>query len=140
MVPSIARTWASQAATGAFFEAGDDILSWTFTPHTEQTITLNNLPAGQFTPFIFGSYLLQGAARMLASRRCPSPKCRRITGSFNAGTNFPTAQCIVYDSTGGKCIEFHAVCTGATCFNVNYDVVTSYDVPGGAVRSWVPGS
>ena len=43
--------------------------------------------------------------------------------------NFPTAQCIVYDSTGGKCIEFHAECTGATCNNVNYEVVTSYDVP-----------
>jgi uncharacterized repeat protein (TIGR01451 family) len=119
------------AGTGLFFEA-DDILSWTFTPHTEQTITQTNLPAGQFTSFIFGSYLYKVRPDVgidtLAVTEVPTDP-----GSFNAGTNFPTAQCIVYDSTGGKCIEFHAVCTGATCSNVNYDVVTSYDVPGGTI-------
>jgi uncharacterized repeat protein (TIGR01451 family) len=53
--------------------------------------------------------------------------------TFNAGPNFPTASCIIYDHTGNQCIEFHAECTGATCTNVSYDVVTSYDVPAGTV-------
>ena len=62
-------------------------------------------------------------------------------GTFNAGPHFsPSTKCIVYDSTGGKCIEFHAQCTGATCNNVNYEVVTSYDVPSGPdiIESWIP--
>lgn len=118
------------AATGYFQEA-DDILSWTFTSHSDgQTITQTNLPPNTFTTFIFGSYLYKvrpdvGIDTLSVTEVPVDP------GSFNAGPNFPGAQCITYDSTGGKCIEFHAQCTGATCNNVNYDVVTSYDVPAG---------
>jgi uncharacterized repeat protein (TIGR01451 family) len=118
------------AATG-FFQEADDILSWTFTSHSsDQTITKTNLPANTFTPFIFGSYLYKVkpdvGIETLSVKEVPVDP-----GSFNAGPNFPNAQCVPYDSTGGKCIEFHALCTGATCNNVNYDVATSYDVPAG---------
>ena len=116
-------------ATGSFQEE-NDLLSWTFTPHTGQTITLNNLPPNTFTTFNFGSYLYKVKPNVgidtLAVTEVPTDP-----GSFNAGPNFPGAHCIVYDSTGGKCIEFHAQCTGGTCSNVSYDVVTSYDVPSG---------
>jgi len=117
-------------ATG-FFQEANDILSWTFTSHNSgQTITQTNLPPNTFTTYNFGSYLYKvkpdvGIDTLSVTEVPVDPL------SFNAGPNFPGAQCITYDSTGGKCIEFHAECTGATCTNVNYDVVTSYDVPAG---------
>jgi uncharacterized repeat protein (TIGR01451 family) len=116
-------------ATGAFKEA-NDILSWTFTSHSGQTITQTNLPPNTFTTYNFGSYLYKVkpdvGIETLSVTEVPAD-----FGTFNAGPNFPGAKCIVYDSTGGKCIEFHAQCTGASCNNVNYEVVTSYDVPTG---------
>jgi uncharacterized repeat protein (TIGR01451 family) len=116
-------------ATG-FFKEENDILGWTFTPHSGQTITQTNLPPNQFTTFNFGSYLYKVQPDVgidtLSVTEVPTDP-----GSFSGGPNFPSAQCIVYDSTGGKCVEFHAQCTGATCSNVNYQVVTSYDVPSG---------
>jgi uncharacterized repeat protein (TIGR01451 family) len=116
-------------ATG-FFQEANDILSWNFTSHSGQTITQTNLPPNTFTTFNFGSYLYKVKPDVgidtLSVTEVPTD-----FGTFNAGPNFPSAKCIVYDSTGGKCIEFHALCTGATCNNVNYEVVTSYDVPSG---------
>jgi len=118
-------------ATGSLME-NNDILSWTFTSHGSQTITINNLPANTFTFYNFGSYLYKVRPNVpvatLAVTEVPTDP-----GTFNAGGNFPTAKCIIYDHTGNQCIEFHAECTGATCTNVSYDVVTSYDVPAGTV-------
>jgi len=118
-------------ATGAFVE-NNDILSWTFTSHGSQTITINNLPANTYTTFNFGSYLYKVRPNQniatLAVTEVPTDPV-----TFFAGSNFPTASCIIYDHTGNQCIEFHAECTGATCTNVSYDVVTSYDVPAGTV-------
>jgi uncharacterized repeat protein (TIGR01451 family) len=118
-------------ATGALVE-NNDILSWIFTSHSSQTIT-QPAPANQFTTFNFGSYLYkvkpnQSVDALTVTEVPVDP------GSFNPGSNFPGAQCITYDSTGGKCIEFHAVCNSPSnnaCTNVSYDVVTSYDVPAG---------
>ncbi len=114
-------------ATGYFQEA-NDILSWNFTSHSGQTITQTNLPPNTFTTYNFGSYLYKVkpdvGIETLSVTEVPTD-----FATFSGGPNFPTAKCIVYDSTGGKCIEFHAECTGATCNNVNYEVVTSYDVP-----------
>jgi uncharacterized repeat protein (TIGR01451 family) len=117
-------------ATG-FFQEANDILSWNFTSHSGQTITQTNLPPNTFTTYNFGSYLYKVkpdvGIETLSVTEVPTD-----FGTFNAGPNFsPNTKCIVYDSTGGKCIEFHAQCTGATCNNVNYEVVTSYDVPSG---------
>jgi uncharacterized repeat protein (TIGR01451 family) len=117
--------------TGSLVE-NNDILSWTFTSHGSMTIVQNNLPAGIYTLFNFGSYLYkvrpnQNIATLAVTEVPTDP------GTFNAGSNFPTASCIIYDHTGNQCIEFHAECTGATCTNVSYDVVTSYDVPAGTV-------
>lgn len=120
------------AATGDFVE-NNDILSWTFTPHASQTIIQNNLPPNVFTTYNFGSYLYKvrpdKAIDTLAVTAFPTD-----SGAFDPGPNFRGAQCIVYDSTGGKCVEFHASCSSNdpnnnACNNVNYDVVTSYDVP-----------
>jgi uncharacterized repeat protein (TIGR01451 family) len=122
-------------ATGALFE-NNDILNWTFTPHGGQTIT-QPAPANTFTTFNFGSYLYKVR---------PDKNIDELTvtevptdpGSFSPGPHFRGAQCIVYDSTGGKCIEFHAACSSPSngaCSNVSYDVVTSYDVPTGTISN-----
>jgi uncharacterized repeat protein (TIGR01451 family) len=116
-------------ATGDLVE-NNDILSWTLTPHGSEAITKTNLPANVFTTFNFGSYLY----KVKPDQNIESLTVTEVPTdfeTFNAGTNFPTAECIIYDHTGGKCIEFHAACTGGTCTNVNYEVVTSYDVPSG---------
>ena len=126
-------------ATGSFWE-NDDILSWTFTPYASQTIT-QPAPANTTTTFNFGSYLYKVTPNQsidaLSVTEVPTD-----FASFNPGPNFPGAQCIIYDSTGGKCIEFHAVCNSPSnnaCSNVSYDVVTSYDVPAGSPPITNPG-
>jgi uncharacterized repeat protein (TIGR01451 family) len=115
-------------ATGALIE-NNDIVSWNFSP---TTIT-QPAPAGVFTTFNFGSYLYKVRPNQnidaLTVTEVPTDPA-----SFNAGPSFPGAKCIVYDNTGGKCIEFHAACSSPSnnaCSNVSYDVVTSYDVPAG---------
>jgi len=119
-------------ATGAFSE-NDDILSWTFTSHGGQTIT-QPAPAGQFTIFNFGSYLYKvkpdQSIDALTVTEVPTDPATFAADRLT-NNDFPGAQCIIYDHTGGKCIEFHAACNSANgaCTNVNYDVVTSYDVP-----------
>jgi uncharacterized repeat protein (TIGR01451 family) len=117
-------------ATGFFTEA-NDIVNWTFTPHGTASIS-QPAPAGVFTTFNFGSHLYKvrpdkGIDTLTVTEVPTDPN------TFNAGPSFPNAQCIVYDHTGGKCVEYHAECQGANCTNVNYDVVTSYDVPTGTV-------
>ncbi len=121
-------------ATGASYE-NNDILSWTFTSHGGQTITQNNLPPNVFTTYNFGSYLYKIRPNQtiptLSVTAVPTP------AGTNGGPNFQSAECIVYDHTGGQCIEFHADCSpmnNAACTNVSYDVVTSYDVPGTVIN------
>jgi uncharacterized repeat protein (TIGR01451 family) len=123
-------------ATGVDVE-NNDILSWTFTPHGSETIIKTNLPPNVFTTFTFGSYLY----KVRPNKGIDQLAVTAVPTDFNAfspGSNFPTAQCIIYDSTGNKCVEFQAVCTSTTysptdpnnpCNSVSYDVVTSYDVP-----------
>jgi uncharacterized repeat protein (TIGR01451 family) len=112
-------------ATGASYE-NHDILSWIFTPHGSESIS-KPAPKNVFTPFIFGSYLYKVKPDQdienLTVTEVPTDYI-----SFNGGSVAPGSKCIIYANTGGKCVEFHAECTGATCNNVNYEVVTSYDV------------
>jgi len=120
-------------ATGAAYET-QDIQSWSFTPAGSQTITLP-APANQFTTFTFGSYLY----KVRPNTSISSLQVTEVPvdpANFDPGPNFQHATCITYDSTGGKCIEFHVVCdpnnpADPACANVSYDVVTSYDVTAG---------
>jgi uncharacterized repeat protein (TIGR01451 family) len=120
-------------ATGSYSEI-NDILSWTFTSHGTESISLH-VPAGVFTPFIFGSHLYKVRTDKdidtLTVTAVPTDPATFLADR-NQLQDFPS-QCIVYDHTGGKCIEYHAECQGANCNSVNYDVVTSYDVPAGTV-------
>jgi len=120
-------------ATGDAYET-QDIQSWSFTPAGSQTIT-QPAPANTFTTFTFGSYLY----KVRPNTSISSLQVTEVPvdpANFDPGPNFPGATCITYDSTGGKCIEFHVVCdpnnpADPACANVSYDVVTSYDVAAG---------
>jgi uncharacterized repeat protein (TIGR01451 family) len=118
--------------TGAASE-NNDIVSWNFAP---TTIT-KPAPAGQFTIFNFGTYLYkvrpnQNIDALSVTQVLIAPHSPEDPQSFNPGPNFPGADCIVYSGTAGKCVEFHVTCNSPSnnaCSGVNYDVVTSYDVP-----------
>jgi uncharacterized repeat protein (TIGR01451 family) len=118
-------------ATGAANEA-NDIVSWNFSP----TTVTQPLQAGVLTTFNFGSYLY----KVRPDQNIDALSVTAVlTDPIAFGTdrttlnNFPGAQCIIYSGTAGKCVEFHAACTSSNgaCTNVNYDVITSYDVPSG---------
>jgi uncharacterized repeat protein (TIGR01451 family) len=137
------------AATGGA-DDNQDILSFALTPYSTQTIT-QPAPANQFTTFNFGSYLYKvkpnkniNALSVTEVPVNPVVVPGDVSPVFDPGPNFPGATCITYDSTGGKCIEFHAVCTPPvpddnSCTSVSYDVVTSYDVPAGTGNIQNPG-
>ena len=122
--------------TGATGGADDnhDILSWTVTPES-QTITLP-APKNTTTPYVFGTYLYkvkpdQDIDQLAVTAVLTDPAA--FTADRQSKHDFPGAKCIVYDTTNGMCVEFHAACTSSNgaCANVNYDVATSYDVPAG---------
>ena len=122
--------------TGATGGADDnhDILSWTFAPDS-QTIS-QPAPKGTTTIYTFGTYLYkvkpdQDIDQLAVTAVLTDPAT--FAADRQSKQDFPGSKCIVYDTTGGKCVEFHAQCNCANgaCTNVNYDVVTSYDVPVG---------
>jgi len=125
------------AATGGA-DDNQDILSWTFTPQS-QTIT-QPLQAGVQTTFNFGPHVY----KIKPNQNIDALSVTAVLTDFtqfqtdrNTIRDFPGSTCIIYSGTGGKCVEYHAVCTDnpnkatpPVCNNVSYDVVTSYDVPG----------
>jgi len=117
--------------TGATGGADDnhDILSWT----ASQTIT-QPAPKNTTTTYTFGTYLYkvkpdQDIDQLEVTAVLTNPAT--FTADRQSKQDFPGAKCIVYDTTNGNCVEFHAACNSANgaCTNVNYDVATSYDVP-----------
>jgi len=116
------------SGTGFYFE-NHDILSWTFTPHSSSSVNNIDIPPGTTGVFSFGSfnYKVQNTTTgdmNVSVTAIPEP----------AGTtfppNFPTAQCIVYDGTGGNCWEFQATCNSGTCESADFPLSTSYDATG----------
>jgi hypothetical protein len=112
------------AATGAFVE-NNDILSWTFTPHTSTTIE-ENIPPGQQGVFNFGSF----------NYKVTNPNNTALDLIVTANpllpnTVFPSpgGQCIVYAGTGGNCWGFDVHCplSGCTASTANLPLATSYD-------------
>jgi hypothetical protein len=112
------------AATGAF-EENNDILSWTFTPHTSTTIE-ENIPPGQQGVFTFGSFNYK-----VTNSNNTALDLIVTANSLSPDTVFPSpgGQCIVYAGTGGNCWGFDVHCpvTGCTASTANLDLATSYD-------------
>ena len=97
--------------------AQQEILSWTFTPHTAVTDSEPLKPAGQQTTFSFGDHTYAvtypaggpptDGIDMVVTANPVSP------GTFTSlmfGTPFAGSDCQVYGSTGGNCIIYSVHC------------------------------
>jgi hypothetical protein len=122
------KAWVGfTSGTGTLFE-NHDILGWTFTPHTSTTIE-EIIPQGQQGIFNFGSFNYK-VTNTTTGVMDVSVKAIPLSPPGSFGPNFLTAQCIVYDGTGGNCWEFEATCNSGTCGSANFPLATSYDATG----------
>jgi hypothetical protein len=104
------------AGTGLYYE-NQEILAWTFTPHTPVTQPQPLQPAGSQTTFPFGShtyavtYPSSGPSTsgidmvVIANTINPTDFVTLI-----APTPFVGSQCQVYDGTGGNCVIYSVYC------------------------------
>jgi len=128
------------AATGDYVES-DDILSWTFTPHTSTTITQNISP-GTTTPFVFGAYNYKITPDTATNHSSDSLTVTAIPvdpNLFDPGPNFLGAQCIPYGGNNGKCAEFQVSCGGPDCATGTYQLALNFDNPVGVTTNPNPG-
>jgi Legume lectin domain/Bacterial Ig-like domain (group 3) len=104
------------SATGAAFE-GQELLAWTFTPHTPVTQPQPLQPAGSQTTFPFGSHTY--AVTYPSSGPSTSGTDMVVIANTINPTDFVTliaptpyagSQCQVYDGTGGNCVIYSVYC------------------------------
>ena len=104
------------AATGAAFEA-QELLAWTFTPHTPVVQQQPLQPAGSPTVFPFGNHTYAvtypsdgpstASIDMIVTANTISPaNFLALVGP----TSFSGSQCQVYEGTGGNCIIYSVYC------------------------------
>jgi len=127
-------------ATGDYVE-NNDILSWTFTPHTSTTITQNISP-GTTTPFVFGAYNFKITPDTATNHNSDSLTVTAIPVDphlFDLGPNFPGARCIPYGGNNGKCAEFQVSCGGPDCATGTYQLALNFDNPAGVTTNPNPG-
>ncbi|HVT96464.1 MAG TPA: choice-of-anchor D domain-containing protein [Acidobacteriaceae bacterium] len=106
------------SATGAAFEQ-NELVGWTFTPHTPVTQQQPLQPAGSptYTQFPYGTHTYgvqypgDGPATtgtsMTVTANTVSPT---LFSQLIAGTPFQGSACQVYDDTGGNCIIYSVSC------------------------------
>ncbi len=116
------------AATGAF-EENNDILSWTFTPHSSSSVNNIIVPPGGTGIASFGSFNYKVHNTTNGTMNF-SVKAIPVPSGTTFPPNFGTSQCIVYDGTGGNCWEFEATCNSGTCDSGDFELATSYDATG----------
>lgn len=107
------------SATGASDEQ-QEILAWTFTPHTTVTQQQPLNTQGQPTDFPFGTHsyavtypqnVVPGGITMTVTANTISPA---LFSSLIGSTPFAGSQCQVYDDTGGNCIVYSVSCSDAS--------------------------
>jgi uncharacterized repeat protein (TIGR01451 family) len=127
-------------STGALIE-NNDILSWSFTPHTSTTITQNISP-GVTTAFIFGEYnykITPDAATNNSTDTLTVTAIPIDPSQFDPGPNFPGAGCIPYAGNNGKCSEFQVTCSGPDCNTGTYQLALNWDNPNPGSTNTNPG-
>ena len=107
------------SGTGAAFEE-NELMAWTYTPHTTVTQAQPLQPAGSptYQPFPFGThtYGVQYPAdgppttgiSMTVTASTVSPA---LFAQLIAGTPFQGSVCQVYDDTGGNCVIYSVSCS-----------------------------
>jgi CSLREA domain-containing protein len=106
------------SATGAAFEQ-NELMAWTFTPHTPVTQQQPLAPPSptNYQPFNFGShtYGVQYPQTSNVSGISMTVTATTITptafGLLIGGTPFAGSSCQVYEDTGGNCVIYSVSCT-----------------------------
>jgi uncharacterized repeat protein (TIGR01451 family) len=127
-------------ATGDLIE-NNDILSWSFTPHTSTTITQTISP-GVTTPFVFGEYNYKITPDTATNNSSDTLTVTAIPvdpSQFDPGPNFPGATCVPYAGADGKCVEFQVTCSGPDCNTGTYQLALNWDNPGNVSTNLNPG-
>jgi uncharacterized repeat protein (TIGR01451 family) len=123
--------WAGfTGATGDLIE-NNDILSWTFTPHTSTTITQTVNP-GVTSVFTFGEYnykITPDTITNIGGDILTVTSFPIDPSQFDPGPNFPGAQCIPYAGNNGNCSEFQVTCSGPDCNTGTYQLALNWDSP-----------
>jgi hypothetical protein len=129
MILNSGQAWVGfTGATGAAFE-NHDILSWTFTPHSSSSVNNITVPPGGTGVASFGSFNYK-VHNTTPTDMNFSVKAIPVPAGTTFPPNFPSAQCIVYDGTGGNCWEFEATCNSGSCDSGDFELATSYDATG----------
>jgi Bacterial lectin/Abnormal spindle-like microcephaly-assoc'd, ASPM-SPD-2-Hydin len=112
------------SATGADFEQ-QELMAWTFTPHTPVTQQQPLNPPGTPTTFPFGAhvyavtYPLSGPGTsgidMVVTANTVTPS---FFTQLIGATAFAGSQCQIYDETGGNCIIYSVSCVTHGTSNV----------------------
>ncbi len=110
------------AATGASWET-QELLAWTFTPHTVATQQQPLQPVGTQTTFPFGSHTYgvnyesgdTSGIDMVVSAITINPTAFQ---SLIASSSFAGSACQVYDGTGGNCVVYSVYCVTHGTTNV----------------------
>ena len=106
------------AATGEFFES-QELMAWTFTPHSVATQQQPLNTQGNPTLFPYGTHtyavtypqaVVPPAILMTVSASTLSPA---QFSALIANTPFAGSQCQVYDDTGGNCVIYSVSCSQA---------------------------
>ncbi len=130
--------WAGFSGGSGAVSENHDIFTWTFTPATQQTTiqqTLTPNVQNAITNYVFGSYnhklqySLANAGDSVAVTAIPIDQ-KTFHDSRLVGTIFSNAQCVLYDGTGGLCVEFEVNCSqqqGSDCTGLNYDLFNNFN-------------
>lgn len=122
-------------ATGSLTE-NNDILSWTFTPGTTETTITQTLTPDQedaVTNYVFGSYnhkLQYSGANADQVTVTAIPISQEDFAPRLADTPYSNDQCVIYEGTGGLCVEFRVTCTdnvGTDCTDLPYDLFNNFN-------------
>jgi hypothetical protein len=125
-------------ANGSKFE-NNDILSWTFTPGTDPTSVTQTLTPNTQQPvetnYLYGSYnhkLQYTGANGGDGVTVTAIPIDQATfhDTRLSGTPFTNAQCVIYDGTGGLCVEFEVTCTqtvGTDCTTLDYQLFNNFN-------------
>lgn len=123
--------------TGALTE-NDDVLNWTFTPATAETVITQTLDPGAtnaITNYVFGSYNHKveysnaNAGDSVTVTTIPIDQAT-FHNTRLTGTPFDGAQCVIYDGTGGLCVVFEVTCsatTGNDCTDLDYTLFNNFN-------------
>jgi Legume lectin domain len=131
------RAYVGFTGSVGLVSENNDILSWNFTPGTTTTTITQTVPqaTNQQTDvnYVFGSYNYKveyfnsTVDKTVSVTAIPIDQLAFHNARL-AGTPFSSADCAIYQGTGGKCLLFRVECTvGADCSTFDYEIFNNFN-------------